>query len=259
MTDQVGYYSIVRFAPDVSRGEGRNVAVILVGEKPEVGQVRAAPLSRVAPKVRQAGVLDAVLRSLAARVKEGAILGERGLASIATGSPATFSITQPRPTVIGTDPKGAIDGLYRAFIGVRAGREPNRKGEILDHLVSAMVRKGAPIEREAYLQDFAIDILVSGAKPAAIQVLSFCVGESRGVTVERETGHFLFGLERHGLEANAVVQPPNDAAGRGLWTSYDRVQRWLDEARVNSVRPSDIQTLAARYGGVEQIPLTYAS
>lgn len=257
MTDRLGYYSLVRFTSDVTRGEGRNIAVILVGDRPEDGAVRAAPLSRVAPKVRQAGVLDAVLRSLATRVKSGHITGQNGLQSIASTSPSTVLITPPRPTMLDGDAKVAIDNLYRAFVGVRSSREPLRKGEILDRLVATLVRSGASVEREAYMDDFALDALVSGPQPAAIQVLSFCVGESRGVTVERETGHFLFGLERTHLEANAVIQPPIETSARGLWTSYDRVQRWLDDAGVNSIRPSEIQTLADRYGGVEQLPLSY--
>jgi hypothetical protein len=258
MTDRPGYYSLVRFTPDVARGEGRNIAVLLVGERPEDGAVRAAPLSRVASRARQAGVLDAVLRSLAARIKSGNLIGHAGLMSIASTSSSTVSITAPRPTVISSDAKGAIDNLYRAFVGVRTSREPLRKGEILDRLVATLVRSGATVERETYLNDFAFDALVSGPQPAAIQVLSFCVGESRGVTVERETGHFLFGLERIHLEANAVIQPPNESSAGALWTSYDRVQRWLDDAGVNSIRPSGIQALADRYGGVEQLPLSYA-
>jgi hypothetical protein len=258
MTDRLGYYSLVRFAVDVTRGEARNVAVVLVGDLPEDGAVRAAPLSHVAPKARQAGVLDAVLRSLASRVKSGQIVGHAGLLSVASTSASAVSITVPRPTVIEDDSTTTIDNLYRAFVGVRSSRQPLRKGEILDRLVATLVRTGASVKRDAYMNDIAIDALVSGPQPAAIQVLSFCVGESRGVTVERETGHFLFGLDRLQLEANAVIQPPTEVSARGLWTSYDRVLRWLDDAGVNSIRPSDIQALADRYGGIEQLPLTYS-
>jgi hypothetical protein len=114
------------------------------------------------------------------------------------------------------------------------------------------------VQRDAYVNDFAIDALISGPSHAAIQVLSFCVGDSRGVTVEREAGHFLFGMERLNLDATAVLQPPIESSGKVLWTSYDRVQRWLDDAGVASVRPSDIQVLAERYGGHHQLPLSYA-
>jgi len=258
MTDRLGFYSLVRYTPDLTRGEVRNVAVILVGDQPGDGAIRAAPLSRVASKLRQAGLLDGVIRSLAARVQSGQILGEVGLLRIASTSPSMVSITAPLPALIETDPKVTLDGLYRAFVGVQAAREPLRKGEILDRLIASLVRAGTTVERDAYLHDFAIDALIDGPKPAAVQVLSFCVGESRGVTVERESGHFLFGLERLKLEANAVVQPPTEAAGGPLWTSYDRVQRWLDDAGVNSIRPSEIQSLATKYGGVEQLPLSYA-
>jgi hypothetical protein len=258
MIDRLGYYSLVRYTADLARGELRNVAVILVGEDPSSGAVRAAPLSRVAPKVRQAGVLDAVLRSLAARLNSGQIVGQAGLMNIASASPSSIFITTPRPAVIDVDLASTLDNLYRAFVGVRSAREPLRKGEILDRLVASLVRMGASVQRDAYVRDFAIDALVSGPTDAAIQVLSFCIGGSRGVTVERETGHFLFGLERLNLEATAVVQPPTDAASRDLWASYDRVQRWLDDAGVSFIRPSDIPALARRYGGVEQLPLTYA-
>jgi hypothetical protein len=258
MTDRIGYYSLVRYTADIARGEGRNVAIVLVGDRPEDGGVRAAPPSRVAPRVRQAGILDAVLRSLASRVQSGQILGHTGLTNLASTSPSVISISPPRPAVIDTDTGSALDGLYHAFVGLPSAREPLRKGEILDRLVAYLVRSGAPVKREAYLGDFEIDALVSGPKPAAIQVLSFCVGVTRGVTVERETGHFLFGMERLKLEANAIVQPPREEPGGRLWTSYDRVQRWLDDAGVNSIRPSDMLTLANRYGGAEQLPLSYA-
>lgn len=258
MIERVGYYSLVRFSSDVARGEGRNVAVILVGDSPEDGAVRAAPLSRVSTRARHAGVLDALLRSIAARVQTGQIVGRAGLARLVSTIPSTVSITEPRPAVVVGDATVAMEQLYRSFVGVRSSREPFRKGEILDRLVATLVRTGAPVERDSYLQDFAIDALIPSPQPAAIQVLSFCVGESRGVTVEREAGHFLFGLERLKVDAHAVVQPPTEPPDSRLWTSYDRVHRWLDDAGVPSIRPSEIQALADRYGGVEQLPLSYA-
>ena len=258
MTDRLGYYSLVRFSSDLVRGEPRNIAVILVDSDAPEGAVRAAPLSRVAPRVRDAGVLDAVLRSLAARVQAGEIIGQAGLMSIASTSTSTVSISAPKPAIVDGEMKESLDRLYQSFVGVRSARQPLRKGEILDRLVASLVRTGAPVQRDAYVKDFAIDALISGSSHAAIQVLSFCVGDSRGVTVEREAGHFLFGMERLRIDATAVLQPPIEASGKGLWTSYDRVQRWLDDARVPSVRPSDINLLAERFGGHQQLPLSYA-
>jgi hypothetical protein len=254
MTEDLGYYSLVRFTPDTSRGEARNVAVILLNSR-GIGWVRAAPVSRVAPKARQAGMLDALLRGISARVGSGEVVGEAGLRALSESSTPTLWVTLPKPVLVVGDK--TADSLYRAFVGVSSAREPRRKGELLDHLVARLVRAGAPIERNAYVGDFAVDVLVTGASAASIQVLSFCVGESRGLTIEREAGHYLFGLERHHMEAAAVVQPPVDGETTQLWKSYDRVHRWLDDAGVRTVRPADIGILSSKYGGGAQLPLSY--
>jgi hypothetical protein len=257
MTDQVGYYSIVRYCGDTSRGESRNVAIVLAGGDDHAGGVRAAPISRVAPKARQAGLLDALLRGLAERVQSGGVIGEAGLRELAAASNATLTISMPKP-FMDTDRASALQSLYRSFVGVASSREPRRKGEILDCVVAQLVRNGAPLERNAYVDDFAVDVLLTGTRRATIQVLSFWLAETRGVTVEREAGHYLFGLERTGVEAVAVVQPPSgDGSGR-LWQSHDRVQRWLEDAGVRAIRPDDLAVLSERYGGGHQLPLAYA-
>ena len=256
MTSDLGYYSLVRFCPDTSRGEVRNVAIVLVDPTRERGLVRAAPVSRVAPRARQAGLLDALLRSLAQRVGSGDVAGEAGLTALASASTPTLAITIPKPVEI-QDPKATLASLYQSFVGVRSAREPNRKGDIVDVLVARLVRDGAPLERNAYVGDFAVDVLVTGNRSAAIQVLSFSVAESRGLAIEREAGHYLFGLEHTKLEGTAIVQPPTtDEIGR-LWQSHDRVQRWLEDAGVRSVRPGDIPRLSAQYGAGIQLPLAY--
>ena len=61
---QQGYFSVLRWRPDTTRDEARNLAIILVDAEGKFGAVRSAPISTMSQRLREQGLLDAMLVGL---------------------------------------------------------------------------------------------------------------------------------------------------------------------------------------------------
>lgn len=257
MNVQSAIYSLLRYTPNVARGETKNIAVIVVDEARETGLVRAAPMSSVSRRPSEQAMIDAVVRNVARRVRDGELTNAAGLLELASAPVAALSLTIPSALEVSTDIRSALDRLYRAFVGPPPhGRNPLRKGEILDRLMASLTATGAAVSRGRYVGDFTFDALIEQSeRPAAIQVLSFAVAPSSSLVLEREAAHMLFGLEHVSLDCTAVVQPPVDHSSATLNASFDRVRRWIDAAGVPMVESTQLPQLAAQYAGTEQLPL----
>ncbi len=58
--------------------------------------------------------------------------------------------------------------------------------------------------------------------------------------MERDAGHFLYGLERLSIPGQAVVQPPSDESDSGAEAAWTRVRRWFDNADVPVLEPQEV-------------------
>lgn len=59
-----GYFSILRWRPDATRDEARNIAVLLVEARGHFSRLESAPLSRISPRLHEQGILDSALLGL---------------------------------------------------------------------------------------------------------------------------------------------------------------------------------------------------
>jgi hypothetical protein len=236
-----GYYSLLRWRPDATRDEARNIAVLLVDEVHDFASLEHAPLSSISQRLREQGILDDVLVGLKERLASIAEMGSDELRALSRDFQRSLVVTAPKRVAV-DDPAATLHALYGAFVAPRRGggsRAPT-KGVILDRVVQALRAQGARARRGAYIDDFIFDVVVEGERDRAVfEVLSFAVERKDWTPVERDAGHFLYAVQRLEVHGRAVVQPPLN--GHSAAESYKRVRRWLDTEKVPIVAPEDLK------------------
>lgn len=127
------YFSLLRWASDPTRGEARNVAVILVDEAGSLGAIRSAPLSTISPSIHQQGLIDAVLSALERRMRSPAQrLRLEDLHALRSQLQQSLQITEPKAVAV-SDVDSTLRALYRAYAAPRArGSSVLTKGRLLD-------------------------------------------------------------------------------------------------------------------------------
>ncbi len=229
-----GYFSLLRWMSDPTRGEGRNVGLLLV--EPETGfrAMRSAPISTLSSRLHDQGLLDSMLVELERKLDAEPRPSAEFLEDLHESLSRSLVVTQPKPVAV-TDGDEALKALYRAYLAVRGGgSRAVTKGVLLDRVVAKLRSQGAVVARGSYIDDFIFDAVVEkhGAEPTVIEVLSFGTARKDWTPVEKDAGHFLYGLNELGLsDAAAFVQPPtreDEAASR----SFGRVSGWLKKSDV---------------------------
>lgn len=254
VTREQGFYSLVRWVPDATRNEARNVAVILVEPEGRFRRLLHAPLSRISSRLADQGVMDALLDGIDRRLRnEDApfTLSElQGLAREQSGD--AMVVTAPHPTAV-TDPDQTIDALYSALVKPRGGGQKGMtKGRLLDRVVERLRREELPVRRGYRLGGFLFDAVVDVAdKPVAIEVLSFNHPRKIWTAVEHDAGHFLLGTMKVGARPAAVVESPGAASQAAAYDAHTRVMGWFADGEVNVVDPVDMRnpTEALHLGG----------
>jgi hypothetical protein len=224
------------------RDEARNLAVVLVDAEGKFGGIRYAPVSSVSSALREQGILDAMLAGLENRFQSEAKPTLAELTSMFDTLRHSLYLTEPKPIAV-SDVDMVLESLYRAYAAPRpAGSRTVTKGAVLDRVVDTLRRRGLHVGRGQSIGDFVFDVVIrSRRKPAVIEVLSFAGELKNWSPVEHDAGHFLYALERVEAKGLAVIQPPSES-GDGATKTYNRVRRWLDEAAVPAVAPSQLAT-----------------
>jgi len=234
-----GWFSLLRWRSDVARDEAKNVALLLVDAKGAFSRFQAAPVSAVSSRLREQGLLDAALHGLERQV-EGTFTLER-LSAMYAQLDRSLYLTKPKAVAV-HDVDTTARALYRALIAPRIGGSSRpTKSVLLDRLVTAYRRQGVSVERGAYIGDFIFDaVLNSGDQRQVVDVLSFAAPRKDWTPLERDAGHFLFGLGHVNLPGIAVVQPPTDTTASIAKETHDRVRRWFVESKVEIRSPEEI-------------------
>ncbi len=236
-----GFFSLLRWRPDITRDEAKNVAVILVAPDEGVGRLRSVPVSSVSSRVREQGLLDSILVQLEARLAEEPKPGLDTLEELHKAIDRTLYVTEPRPVAVTTVDE-AMRTLYRALLHKPTGQRAVTKGIVLDRVVTILRHRGFEVSRGAEVGDFLFDaVITSRGRPSSIfGVLSFAAARKDWTPILHDAGHFLYALERVRTPGKAVIQPPGpgptDAA-----SVHDRVVRWLDEAKVEHLLPEELE------------------
>ena len=221
-----GYYSILRWRSDATRDEARNVAVVLVGPRGEFGGIKHAPVSSISPRLREQGLLDALLVGFEKQFESARKPDVENLTEMHRGMARSLYLTAPKLVTV-PDVDTVLDALYRAYVAPKAtGRAPT-KAVILDKVVNSLRRRGFEVQRGEYIEDFMFDVVIQlrRSRRAVMEVFSFATGQKKWEPVEHDAGHFLYALEQVELEGAAVIQP-----------------RWLRKAQVPAIRPADLLT-----------------
>jgi hypothetical protein len=234
-----GFFSILRWRSDPTRDEAKNVAVVLIDEKGTFGGVRAAPLSRISPKLQEQGLLDAIVVELEKRFQDSGRPTLADLESMRQQLQQSLYLTELKPVAV-PDVDVALGALYRAYIAPPSGGSHRpTKGAVLDRVVNGLRRKGYKLARSQYVEGFLFDLVLDGPKKTLGEVLSFATDVSNWAPVENDAGHFLYGLHRLRARGLAVVQPPSNG-NRGAHEAYERVRGWLDAERVRTMEPDEL-------------------
>ena len=237
------YYSVLRWRPSPGRDEGRNVAVVLVGDGTQ-GGIRHAPIHGISPKLREQGLLDAALEGFKTQFLGDHKLTLGQLEEFRASPSDSLYFTAPQPAT-GPDAETILGALYQALVapGAGGGSRIPTKGKILTDVVSDLRREGWTVSRGEYVKDFLFDVVPSGKKAPLLCVLSFATSASAARTweaVEKDAGHFLYGLEHVDRPGLAVLAEPTGTSHAHARESFGRVARWLKRAHVESVLPKDV-------------------
>ena len=239
-----GYYSVMKWAADPTRGEARNVAVVLVDAEGQFGGLRAAPPSAVAGNLRAQGILDSVIHGLETRFDSENKPDLRQLHELYESLDRSLFLTEPKPVAV-SDTGATLRALYRAFVAHKAAPRTASKAVVLGQVVNAFRKWGATAQIGEYVDDYLFDaVLANGSsKRTVVEVLTFATGTRDWSLAEKDAGHFVFAVDQTELPAAAIVSPPNEASKPTASTSYKRVMRWFDRAGIPAVEPERIEEL----------------
>lgn len=235
-----GFYSVVRWRPNATRDEARNVAVVLVDSEGQFGGVRIAPLSSLSQDIRQQGFLDAILHGLESQFEEGRRPDLGRLRELSETLSQSLYVTKPRATAV-PDPDLTLQALYKALVAPTSTPRSLTKGVVTDQVVALLRKRGWQVRRGEYVDDFVFDAVIDRPQGILVcDVLSFATIRKDGIPVERDAGHFLYGIGRLHLSGMAVIQPPRDESSDQVRTSFERVRHWFEEASVPVHAPDDL-------------------
>jgi len=236
-----GFYSVVRWRPNATRDEARNIAVVLVDSEGQFGGIRIAPPSSLSQDVRQQGFLDTILQGLESQFGEKHRPDLSHLRSLSETLSQSLYVTPPRATAV-PDPDLTLHALYKALVQPVSTPRSLSKGVVTDQVVIALRKRGWGVRRGEYLGDFVFDAVVDRPQGAVVwDVLSFATIKRDPIPAERDAGHFLYGIERLKLPGRAVIQPPLDDSSDQVQASCARVRHWFEEARVPVHAPEDLK------------------
>ncbi len=165
-----GYYCLIQYCPDLSRGEGANIGVLLFcPEKEFLGARMARGNDRIRRFFRSEGLdldrINAMKGAIEDRLElEGRYITTReDLEQFIRTRANEIQITSPRPLKI-SDPKKNLRSLYERLVGGRARSRERRRLESriasrfqeegVDHLVQKNVKVDVPLFRRSLTVPF---------------------------------------------------------------------------------------------------------
>jgi len=240
LMDPTGWFSVLRYRSDPTRDEARNVAVVLVDIEGRVGGIRSAPISSISPRLRDQGLVDAVVAALEEDFGEVPRPNLERLRELSLSLQHSLYVTPPEPVLV-QDIDSTLAALYRAYLApAGGGSRTATKSAIMDRVIAALRRSGLRLQRSQYVHGFMFDIVMEDEDRSLGEVLSFATGAARWDQVENDAGHFLYGLEQVRRPGFAVIEPPPDDARESARESHARVTRWLTQAKVPVTQPDEL-------------------
>lgn len=236
-----GYFSLLRWRSNPTRDEARNVAVLLFDAEGTFGGVKAANVTSISPKLREQGILDAMLSGLKKRfaVEPKPDLAEiRRMHSLLNQS---LYVTDPRPCAVG-NPTSSLNTLYDAYVARPGGGGGPTKARLISKVVGQLRDEDLTVDRDVPIRNCVFDILVTNQRArVAMDILTFAQPQRNDwQEAEHDAGHFLFGLRRADLVGVAVFEPPSTRSTRAAEESFGRVVEWYGDARVPILTPAEV-------------------
>jgi hypothetical protein len=112
------YFTLIRWLDNPSRGEAKNLGVILFDADGAWTKVRVIPLHQVLPHLADT-VVDDYLGYLEGRAQEGKGFTLTEVRELLETHVHSLQFTEPRPAAVPADENGpdtTVDALYRALV-----------------------------------------------------------------------------------------------------------------------------------------------
>jgi hypothetical protein len=149
-------------------------------------------------------------------------------------------VTPPKPVAV-PDPDLTLQALCRAYVAPVGAPRSLTKGVVTDKVVHALRKQGLNVRRSEYVGDFIFDAVVDRpGGPVVCNVLSFATTKNNAIPIERDAGHFLYGVEQLRVPGIAIIEPPANSVADEVRSSHDRVRRWFAGADVDVQSPTDV-------------------
>ena len=236
-------FAILRWRPDPTRDEARNVAVMLTDSTGTRAGFLSAPLGSLQLGGSTAGLLDAVVNGLDVQFKAATKPTLRDLVEWRSRFTESIYLTEPQPVAV-TDADATLRALYEAYVAPRRAESALSKAALVDEAVEILRKSGLELSRNARVGDFAFDIVIHGPQEVVVAVLSFAeTGQDNDV--ERDAAHFVYALAQLGTRgaqpaAAAIIQDPVSGANEAI-SSRQRVAKWLSDAGAATIAPAGLE------------------
>ena len=239
-----GYFSVLRWRNDPTRDEAKNIAVVLVDPEGAFGGVRSVPPSSVGKALREIGLLDTMINSLAGRFEHQPFPTLNDIEKMHGDLGDSLVLSEPRPVVV-KDEKETLEALYKAFLkptGFSVSKALT-KGAVIDLVARKLRRRGFKVKLAEYVDDFVFDAVVekqTSRRPVVAEILSFATDRKDWIPMEHDAGHFLYAMDQVSLKGFAVVQPPAPNGPKAARKAHDRVLRWFGKEQVSVLSPKEL-------------------
>ena len=170
---RLGHYSIVRWIPNLVRGEFRNIAVVLVLEGEEEGLVKVLPNSYLPSTIKEKGIVADLLQGLQARACEGGF-DVGALQELSTALRRSLQVTPPEPIRVQDGPTG-IELLWKTYLKPKGGGA-GRAHKPADVIASGLRRW---IEQEEVTRNYNLP-----ARTAGTRKIDFFVNHGHNIAID---------------------------------------------------------------------------
>ncbi len=246
-----GHYALLRYRPDIARGEFRNIGVVFVDAESGAGEFKTLSPGSLGRAVEEHGLLANAIASIRDRVAAGPSDIDE-LAEIAFEYGHSLVLSGPQPAIGEDGARSLVGSLYQALVAPKISSSAGyTKGHVLDRLARWFTSQGSSLDIAAYVDEFLFDGVLNrrGRTVCAMHVSSFAARTLDLRSVERDVGHFLFAAPRVAAKCVAVIQPPPDGSGADNRRMHERVTEWLEDASVEVLSPQSFKASFAEKVG----------
>lgn len=239
-----GYFSILRWVPDVTRDEARNLAVVLVSESGEQGGIKAISSGSVSTSLAKLGIVDAIVGGLAARFEEEVKPDVHELQGLHASWQQSLQFTAPRLTMV-PDWEQTLTTLFRSYVAKsHSGAGGQTSAQVQGRVCRMLEKHGCKPQQNVRLGDFRIPVMASSPwskVEVGMNITSFAQPTKREwLDIEQDTAYFFRAVDKLEINPLAVVAPPTNKCRQEAFASHELILKWYESEGIRALPPQEI-------------------